>query len=191
MSHSQLLNAPVLGFLPDDLGHRVVLDVGCGFGEWGFIIRTRKHGSPFLVGVDVWRPYLERIQSLNIYDELIQVEIPRIPLKKKSIDVSLACEILEHLQKNVGYELMKELEKVTKNMIIVSAPLNIPQEEVHGNPFQRHISEWLPEDFTKFGYETKVIYMLPKTLEVADRIRRLIFFRLSSPRRLIVARKRL
>jgi len=88
MSHSQLLTAPVLGFLPDDLGHRVVLDVGCGFGEWGFIIRTRKHGSPFLIGVDVWRPYLERIQSLNIYDELIQVKIPRIPLKKKSIDVS-------------------------------------------------------------------------------------------------------
>jgi len=44
MSHSQLLNAPVLGFLPDDLSDMVVLDVGCGFGEWGFIIRTRKHG---------------------------------------------------------------------------------------------------------------------------------------------------
>jgi len=86
---------------------------------------------------------------------------------------------------------MKELEKVTKDMIIVSAPLNIPQGEVHGNPFQRHISEWLPEDFTKFGYETKVVYMLPKTLEIADRIRRFILFRCPFPRRLIVACKRL
>ena len=164
MSHNYLLNACVLDFLPEDLGKRVVLDVGCGLGEWGFLIRTRKSSVPYLIGADIWRPYLEKIYSLNVYDELIQVKLPKIPLKEKSVNISLACEILEHLSKSDGHEFLIELERVTKEMIITSAPLNLPQGEIHGNPFQRHVSEWLPKDFERYGYKTKMVHCLPRVL---------------------------
>lgn len=190
MSHSHLLNAHVLHFLPDDLGDMVVLDVGCGFGEWGFMMRTIKRGSPYLIGVDIWRPYLERIHPLKIYDELIEVKIPHIPLKEKSIDISVACEILEHLSKNAGCELMAELQRVTEKTIIVSTPLNYPQEEVRGNPYEKHVTDWSPKDFIRHGYETKIIQTLPKSLEFFDKIRRLVF-RLPPTPRLIIARKQL
>jgi len=143
-----VLNTYVLGFLPADLDNRVILDVGCGFGDWGFFIRTRKSGVPYLIGLDIWRPYLEKVCLLKVYDDLIQVKLPQIPLKEKSVDISLACEILEHLPKSDGYELLRELERVTREMVVASAPLNLPQGEIHGNPFQKHISEWLPKDFT-------------------------------------------
>lgn len=190
MSHSHFLNIHVLDFLPDDLRDGVVLDVGCGFGEWGFLMRTRKSGFPYIIGVDIWRSHLERLCPLKVYDELIQVEVPRIPLMKKSVDISLACEILEHLRKSVGRELMIELERLTKETIIFSSPLNYPQEEIYSNPYERHVSEWFPEDFIRYGYETKVVRILPKTLEAVDRVRRFIF-RLPPTPRLIVARKQL
>jgi len=190
VSHHPLLNTHILEFLPDDLDNLIVLDMGCGLGEWGFIMRTRKRGSPYLIGIDVWHPYLERVCPLEIYDELIQVRLPHIPLKEKSIDISIACEVLEHLSKIDGYELMTELEGVTEKIIIVSTPLNWQQEEICGNPFEKHINEWLPKDFIRRGYETKVVHVLPKTLEVANRIRSIIF-RLPPTPQLIVARKRL
>ena len=188
MGHAPILNTYVLNFLPEDLDNRVILDVGCGFGDWGFLIRTRKSGVLYLIGVDIWRPYLKKLCSLKVYDELIQVKLPRIPLKEKSVDISLACEILEHLPKRDGYELLRELERVTREMIVASVPLNLPQDEIHGNPFQKHISEWLPKDFARYGYEIEIVHRLPKTLRFVDKIRRFIF-KLPPTPRFIVARK--
>jgi len=189
MSHSHLLNTYVLGLLPEDLRNMVVLDVGCGFGEWGFLIRTRKSGFPYMVGVDVWRLHLERLCRLEVYDELIQVELPHIPFKEKSIDVSLACEILEHLPKSAGYQLLRELERVSRRLIVVSCPLGWPQGEIYGNPYERHVSEWEPQELARHGYKVKVIdaVVLPKTIKIVDKIRRVIF-RLPNPR-LVIASK--
>jgi hypothetical protein len=86
--------------------------------------------------------------------------------------------------------LIKELERVTKSLIIVSVPLNISQYEVNGNVFQTHISNWFEEDFRKLAFKIERVKMLPKTLEVADKIRRLAFHLPHAPG-LIVAWKRL
>jgi SAM-dependent methyltransferase len=190
MSHSQLLDSHVLGLLPRNLNDMVVLDVGCGFGEWGFLMRTRKRGHPYLIGIDIWRPYLKKANPLGIYDELIQVRLPHIPLKDKSIDIAVACEVLEHLHKDDGYGLIAELERITEMAIILSTPLNWPQEEIWGNPYETHVTEWSITDFARQGYETKIVRIFPKTFEVIDRVRRLIF-RLPPTPRLVVARKQL
>jgi SAM-dependent methyltransferase len=167
----------------------VVLDTGCGFGEWGFLIRTRKSGFPYLIGVDIWRSHLERLCALKVYDELIRVYVPYFPFREKSVDISLACEILEHLPKSVGYKLLRELERVSRKMIVVSTPLSWPQEEIYGNPHEKHVSEWEPQELIRYGYEVKVTdaMPLPKTLKPVDRIRRVIF-RLPNPK-LVIAYK--
>jgi SAM-dependent methyltransferase len=177
MSHCYLLNAYVLGLFPKDLDDMVVLDVGCGYGEWGFFIRTRKAGFPYMIGVDIWLPHLKKLCNLEVYNELLQVKIPHVPFKEKSIDVSLACEILEHLPKSVGYQLLEELERISRRLIIVSYPLSWPQEEIYGNPYEKHISEWQPRELIKYGYKVKVIdaVPLPKTLKLMNRVRSAIF----------------
>jgi len=134
---------------------------------------------------------LERLCPLGIYEGLIQVKVPILPFKEKSVDVSLACEILEHLPKHDGYLLLNELERVSRSLIIVSSPMGWPQEEIYGNPYEKHISEWKPEEFENLGYKVKVVdaVALPRTLKLVDRLRR-AFFRLPVPR-LIIAHKTL
>lgn len=189
MIHSQLLNTHVLGLLPEDLRDMFVLDVGCGLGEWGFLIRTRKNGFPFLIGVDIWHPHLKRLRRLNIYDALVHVKIPFLPFRDKSFDVSLACEILEHLQKSSGYQLLEELERVSRRLIIVSSRFGWPQEEIYGNPYEKHVSEWYPQELVQLGYSVKIVDVvaLPKTLKLVDKLRRTLL-RLPYPY-LVIAHK--
>lgn len=191
MSHNQLLNVHVLGLLPDNLRDMFVLDVGCGFGEWGFLIRTRKDGSPFLIGVDIWHPHLMRLCGLNVYTALVHVRLPFLPFRDKSVDVSLACEILEHLPKSSGYQLLEEIERISRKLVIVSTPLGWPQDEIYGNPHEKHISEWHPRELVQLGYSVKVVdaVALPKTLKLVDKLRRTLL-RLPHPY-LVIAHKRL
>jgi len=189
MSHHPSLNFHVLSFMPNDLDYRVVLDAGCGFGEWGFLLRTRKSGLPYLIGLDVWRSHLEKLCLIKVYDELLYGRIPPIPLKNKSVDISLACEILEHLSKKMGLGLLAELERVTKELIVVSVPINVSQEEIYGNPYEKHVSKWLLRDFAQLNYETRVVNVFPKTLRIVDGIRRFVFKLPPTITHLIVAQK--
>lgn len=158
MSHDPTLNSYILNALPNNLDGLIILDVGCGFGEWGYLIKTRKQGAPYVIGIDVWQPYLEKLRKLNIYDALVQADAPLIPVRSKSVDIALACEVLEHLPKGVGRNLLKELERVTKKLILISTPLNYPQREVHGNPYQKHISEWAPEELKELDFKVKIVH---------------------------------
>jgi hypothetical protein len=142
-----------------------------------------------MIGTDIWRPHLNRLCPLGIYEELVQVKVPILPFKEKSVDVSLACEILEHLSKHDGYLLLNESERVSRSLVITSSPMGWPREEIYGNPYEKHISEWKPEEFEGLGYKVKVVdaVVLPRTLKLVDKMRRAIF-RLPHPR-LVIAHK--
>jgi len=187
MSHDVHLEAPILTLLPNNLDNLSILSVGCGFGGWGFLIRVRKTGAPRIIGVDIWRPYIKRLSPLAVYNGLIMADASHLPLAEKCIDISLACEIIEHLPKKSGYLLLKELERVTKRMIIVTSPINYPQE-VSINPHGKHISEWASREYAQRGFSTKIVYTLPKHLVIVDRICRMLLRRLPPPR-LVVAWK--
>jgi ubiquinone/menaquinone biosynthesis C-methylase UbiE len=60
------------------------LDVGCGFGRWGMLIRT--YSNPmYLVGIDIWKPYMTQIKHKHIYDDLILADASNLPIAKKRL----------------------------------------------------------------------------------------------------------
>lgn len=63
MSHAQILNTPIRNLILDECG--TVLDVGCGYGEFGFMVKVRKN-CDFLIGIDVWKPHLDRLEKLKV-----------------------------------------------------------------------------------------------------------------------------
>jgi SAM-dependent methyltransferase len=81
-SHSQLLE--LVGSPP-----RTVLDIGCGQGELGHLLKTRGH---YVVGVDRSEPHFE-------LDEFIRADLLQgLPFAKdRCFDVIVLADILEHL----------------------------------------------------------------------------------------------
>lgn len=125
------------------------LDIGCGFGIWG--CRIRIFSNPrYLVGVDIWKPYLLQTKSRGVYDDVILADALNLPIRKKAFDITLACEIIEHLPKSKAKLFLDSLEDLTKEKIIISTPnYEYIQNEIRGNPFEKHISFYKYSDFIK------------------------------------------
>jgi ubiquinone/menaquinone biosynthesis C-methylase UbiE len=117
-----------------------------------------------------------------------------LPFRSKTFSYVLCCEVLEHLpSKALGVKLLKEAERVAKNKVIVSVPFGIYlQNELRGNPYEKHRSIWWPEDLKKHGYNmtVKECKVLPRTLKWVDRVRRKVFG-LPDPTKLMIGDKKL
>ena len=167
-----------MGLLPTDLEGLGILDIACGFGSWGYQIRVLKEGSPFILGLDIWKPYVRKTSKLGIYDGTIVADARFLPFRSNAFDIIVACEILEHLNGKDGLRLIQEMERVCRIKAVVSTPLGFRrQKEIDGNPHQKHLLGWQTNDLDRLGYETRVVYStrLPRTLMIVDRIRRAIF----------------
>ncbi len=188
MAHAPVLDKHILRLLPEDLDNIDILDVASGLGSWGYQIRTRARGVPRITSLDVWIPYIECVYPLNIYNSMVCADARKLPFRDNSFSVILACEVMEHLKQNEGIDFLDELERVAREMLIVTTPLGfMHQGNINGNMHERHISAWQKEDLEKKGYSVKIIdsFPLPKTLKLADKIRRWIFRLSSSPKEII------
>jgi len=190
LSHSRILNQRIMKLLPSVLDG-LVLDVACGYGYFGYQIRMEKKGHPTIIGVDIWKPYIKKIKKVRVYESLVIADVRFLPFRRKVFDSILACEILEHLPKEDGWKLLRELEEISKGIIIVSTPLGfLEQDTIHSNPHQKHVSAWRIEDLIKMGYNVQILDSrpLPKTLMLVDKVRRFIF-NLPNPFKEIIAWK--
>jgi hypothetical protein len=77
----------------------------------------------------------------------------------ESVDFVQATEILEHMRKRQGERMLEKLKKIAKLGVLVTTPLAYQAQpiEAQGNPYQVHISGWLPQDLEKFGFHTIVM----------------------------------
>jgi len=141
----------ILRLIPVDV--KSLIDVGCGRGIIGALVRIYRDPKR-LVGIDIFKPYLDFCRKMNFYDELYErnlMETP-LPFDGKEFDVATCIEVIEHIPKENGLRLLEELERIAK-IVIVSAPnIYFPQKAYDNNIFQRHVSEWCVKDFRKRGY---------------------------------------
>jgi ubiquinone/menaquinone biosynthesis C-methylase UbiE len=143
-----------------------ILDVGCGWGKWGSLIRTCWYRTTegkgdtiprLLIGVDLFLPSLKRVKLHKLYDEIVLCHAAFLPFRKNIVDVVLAIETLEHIAKSEGTRVLDELERVSKETVIVSTPNGSPYREgtlgPEGfNPYDAHISKWGVKDFHSRDY---------------------------------------
>lgn len=73
---SGFLEAPYIinRIIPDVKGLKI-LDVGIGFGFWGWVMKALKAGKCHLTGVEINDYYISLQDKLNIYDEIIPMDI--------------------------------------------------------------------------------------------------------------------
>lgn len=152
-----------------------VLDVACGSGKWGYLIRScwwwtsspgQRKGPAVLVGIDIFLGYLKLVKYHRIYDHVVRCHVSRLPFRGKSFDVVIASEIIEHLDKQDGDLLLSELDRVYRKTIILTTPNWVRKrgglETTEGfNPYEKHVSRWGIRRLRSRGYVVRGIGLLP------------------------------
>jgi SAM-dependent methyltransferase len=163
MASSFIEQVAVVAPLLQQLAPTSVLDIGKGFGKYGFLLHecvgitedvtpdpTRKFKDQSTVRVDgveiqpnYMLPHME-----HIYDEIHMGDITEIYPTLTGYDVVLMADVIEHLDKDKGIEVLKHF-LADGSAIVVSTPYNFwTQENLYGNPWETHRSLWMPPDFS-------------------------------------------
>ncbi len=125
-----------------------ILDIGCGRNSPLKILKNKK-----TIGVDGFVPYIIQSKNNSIHKEYILCDVRYLCFKEKSVDCAIAFELIEHLTREEGIELIRNMENMAKKKIILSTPNGwLEQDEFDGNKMQHHKSSWITGDFKKSGY---------------------------------------
>jgi len=133
-----------------------VLDVGVGFGKYGVLAREytdirhgryqRKEWKVVIDGIEIFSPYYNPI--CDIYDRVYGQDVKELLPHLKNYELVLICDVLEHLTKDDGIQVLAECKRMATKAVIVSTPFGpYPQDTCFGNENERHISEWKVNDF--------------------------------------------
>ncbi len=123
-----------------------VCDVGPGRGTWARFIR--QIGKSFVQAIEAWEPYVEQFGLKRWYNQIIIGDVRKVKFDKG--DLIIFGDILEHLPLEDVLPLVRRAAKTFRYMII-NAPLGkYPQDDLGGNPYERHLCELFPEMFDEF-----------------------------------------
>ena len=163
--HPPALNKYILKLLPINLDNKSILDIGCGLGDWGYMLRTRKTGAFHIDGLDLRQQYLDRIPE-GLYNTLWTQNLQETQTLP-NYDYIICVQVIEHLDKINGFKLLEEIERNCSTRAIVTTPYGY-MRDFH------HLSGWYEEDLRRYGYKcARLSYQqLPRTLGVADKLRR-------------------
>lgn len=134
-----------------------ILDVGAGFGRWGFLCRCHIAGGYSLVelpkqelvidAVEVFRPNISPVYDA-VYNHVYHGDIREVIQDLGQYDVIICGDMIEHLEKCEGLRLVDEMKKHCNMALVLSIPFGFcPQGVVHGNEYEVHRSSWGSRDF--------------------------------------------
>jgi SAM-dependent methyltransferase len=151
---------------------RSLLDVGCGFNSPVQCIVDRPRR---LVGVDAFAAVIQQSRDRGIHDEYFlcgALEINTI-IPPKSFEVVLASDLIEHLDKQDGHQLIAAMEKIARKKVIIYTPNGfLPQGQEYNNPMQEHRSGWTPGEMRSLGYRVAGIQGLKSLRGHMSEVRR-------------------
>ena len=131
-----------------------ILDIGCGEGEpMKFINRHKRF---YTVGVDVFEPYIDECKRQGTHNEYVLCDVQNLPFPRKSFDIVLCMELLEHLEREAGQKLLETMEEIACKQVIISTPVGAYKQYAYDeNPHQEHRTIWGPDELRKRGYKVK------------------------------------
>lgn len=101
-----------IDFIPNEIN--TLLEVGCGDGR---IINRLIGKYKKICGLDISSNALKYVKTPKI-----QGSLEKLPFPDNSFDIVICCEVLEHLPYPIYNKALKEIERVSKNYILISVP---------------------------------------------------------------------
>ena len=151
----------------DTLGHLIyqqparVLDVGSGFGRWGFLLRCHMGSGTSLsvqpeqsLRIEAIEAYPGNVTPIYdcVYDHTHVGDVTDVLPGLDDYDVIICSHMIEHLEKSVAQRMLQLMREKSRVMTIISVPLgDWPQEELYGNEYERHRAVWKRKDLDAPG----------------------------------------
>lgn len=128
-----------------------ILELGAGQNSY-YHVPGRKYK---ITGFDIYEPSLIKAKENGKIDDYIVgnvLDIGQI-FNEDSYDLVCAFDLIEHLKKNNGYELIKNMEIIARKRIVIFTPNGfLPQPPSEDNPFQEHLSGWNYNEMVSLGF---------------------------------------
>lgn len=160
MPTSNLLQLNEITQLIKATSPKALLDVGVGFGKYGFLAREylelwdhRQHYDDWtrqIDGIEAFPGYVGPLQRM-IYNTIhLGNALDVLPTLNTRYDLVLLIDVLEHFSREDGLKLLNECLRIGRNLIIaVPKPLS-DQGAAFGNEFETHKFDWQVRDFSTF-----------------------------------------
>lgn len=144
---------PFISYFTPIVLHGKIVDLGCGKGINGFLIRLSRYlQNAQMIAMEINEDYIEFCKKYNLYDQIIKKSLPILPFKEKDINLILCTEVIEHLTKKDGLKLLDEIDRVCKGRAILTTP-NMFFKTMPGDPEDKHLSLWTIDNFRSRGYK--------------------------------------
>jgi len=142
---------------------RTVLDLGIGFGRWGFLCREFCDVFKGRLKPQQWRTKITGVEAFSdyimehhkfIYDDIIIGEaygtLEYYVSQDIHFDLVIAGDIIEHFPKARGKRFLELCKKVTGKKLVLGVPFGdgYKQGAAMGNPYEEHKSTWDSSDFS-------------------------------------------
>ncbi len=137
-----------------------ILDVGAGFGKWGFLIRDSFDVLSFqhfrkeewTIDITAIEPFSKNITPLQeyIYNRIIRKELFDCIDDLGQYDLVVFGDVIEHFEKEKGYEALDKLLEHTGDLILSTPNGFLPQGSWGENDLEVHKSGWRLEDFERY-----------------------------------------
>jgi hypothetical protein len=135
-----------------------VLDVGTGLMSSLELV-----DCPVKLGLEVHRPYLEqRAVRSAVPINAAATDLERL-FVRGAVDLVTLIDVIEHFTPEDAREVLRQAEAVAGRRVMLFTPRgHFPQAGfdafgLGGEEFQRHRSQWEPEDFAGLGYRVVVL----------------------------------
>jgi hypothetical protein len=163
MPSSNLLLVPHVCTRIRELMPISILDIGIGFGKYGFLAREymdickqRYQAETWetkIDGIEIFPDYVGDLQRL-IYNDIYIGDAFDCLEKLGDYDLILLIDMIEHLPKERGFELLELIKKKSKTALI-STPVRVislgKPSMKYGNKYESHVSKWKREELERFG----------------------------------------
>ncbi|GAB6164115.1 hypothetical protein JCM19992_01150 [Thermostilla marina] len=133
-----------------------VIDVGVGHGKTGVLVREftdiwaknyhRESWQTKIYGIEAFADYRNALWDYA-YDKVIVGDaaecLPQLP----DADLIVVLDVWEHFQRDYG-ERFREMCLAKADYLLVCTPIEVHEQgAVFDNEYERHVSEWTPDDF--------------------------------------------
>jgi 2-polyprenyl-3-methyl-5-hydroxy-6-metoxy-1,4-benzoquinol methylase len=145
-----------------------ILDVGCGYGKYGVLLREYLDPDPVVDGVEAWEPYVIDHNLRGIYNNVFVMDVCKMPQGVlDTYDMVVMGDVIEHIEKEAAIDLLSRI----KGWVIIATPFDHFHTDEGLPPTEAHVSHWTEQDFKNTGrldryevsYGSHVVRLAPLT----------------------------